>query len=700
LSRTHLRYLLAGALTLAIGVPSVAIATGERFPIDGGTRNPTPSGSDAYTVETEIISDTTTYGTRQSNKRVGDGGGAIYGCRSAAGNEPCLRSNNLNTGRAFEFATSGKEAGRIELADTTGAPFTTNAKGVATGLNSDQVDGKEAADFAAAGDLKAAAVDEKGVLGAKRGATAAAFTDAARRTFTVTFDADVSKCFFTASPTGASAAAALGTAIGADPKTVLVDQPDDAEPRAFHLQVVCESRGPCERRSAIQRVLDRGRAGRQLGREALEQQHPRGVQLGGAADGVRPAVEVARLGLGEPRPEEQLVRLGRQLGRVAVQLAGAVGLARARKFVGLAGERVGALEAHQPAKLADRVGVVLDAQVEQAPPGFAAGGHDHQRRGLAAAHVAPRLLGRLEGDHQALGQIAVGGVERRGHGLRDAAAGHHVRLAAVALAGDVPGVRNAVGAGVHADLPLGVDDGHLPVVAQLIAGQQLGQRRRRALPGPQALEQPRPVGRLGHRLRGHGTDTRLGPRHDGAHREPVGLDGHADQAGGRVAGDDRVGALTMGHAAGHNSHVESIRRSSDLPIPAERVKDLLLKSSTFVFVTWPLLAVSGDLPEKLTLGARIDVRLWLFSLIPLNRHVIEIVEVDEDAGIARTREHGGAIKRWNHTLRVEPTGPDSCRYTDEVEIDAGSATPVVAAFARVLFAYRHSRWRQLAKVLR
>jgi hypothetical protein len=146
--------------------------------------------------------------------------------------------------------------------------------------------------------------------------------------------------------------------------------------------------------------------------------------------------------------------------------------------------------------------------------------------------------------------------------------------------------------------------------------------------------------------------------------------------------------------------VESIRRSSDLPIPAERVKDLLLKSSTFVFVTWPLLAVSGDLPEQLTLGARADVRLWLFSLIPLNRHVIEVVEVDEDAGIARTREHGGAIKRWNHTLRVEPTGPDSCRYTDEVDIDAGSATPVVAAFARVLFAYRHSRWRQLAKVLR
>jgi hypothetical protein len=215
------------------------MGTGEGRKLDGGTRNPTLNPNDAYTAETEIISDTTTYGTRQSNKRVGDGGGAIYGCRSAAGNEPCIRSNNLNTGRAFEFASGGKEGGRIDLADASGAPLTTNAKGVATGFNSDQVDGKEAADFAAAGDLKAAAVSETGTLGAKRGATAAALTDATRRTFTVTFDADVSKCFYTASPSGNSAGAAFGTAPGTDPKTVLVDQPDDADPRAFHLQVVC-----------------------------------------------------------------------------------------------------------------------------------------------------------------------------------------------------------------------------------------------------------------------------------------------------------------------------------------------------------------------------------------------------------------------------------------------------------------------------
>ena len=242
MSRTRLRYLLAFAVVVAIGVPSVAMGTGEGRKLDGGTRNPTLNPNESYRAETEIISDTATYGTRQSNKRVGDGGGAIYGCRSAAGTEPCIRSNNLNTGRAFEFVSSGKEGGYIGLADPAGAPLTTNAKGVATGFNADQVDGKEAADFAAAGDIKAAAVDEKGALTAKRGdATAAAIADATAKTFSVTFATDVSKCFFTVTPTGASAGAAYGAAVSAtDPKVVLVDQPDDAPAaRGFHLQVVC-----------------------------------------------------------------------------------------------------------------------------------------------------------------------------------------------------------------------------------------------------------------------------------------------------------------------------------------------------------------------------------------------------------------------------------------------------------------------------
>src|SRR3954463_2611174 len=145
-------------LILAVGLPATAVGFGEGRSLLAGKRN--PGYPHALNAETQIIADNATYGTRQSNLRNGDGGGAIYGCRSATGKEPCVRANNLNTGRAFEFATDGNEGGRITTKDATGAPFTTNATGVATGLNADKVDGKDASDLAAATDLLFAAVTD------------------------------------------------------------------------------------------------------------------------------------------------------------------------------------------------------------------------------------------------------------------------------------------------------------------------------------------------------------------------------------------------------------------------------------------------------------------------------------------------------------------------------------------------------------
>jgi hypothetical protein len=235
---------LAAATVIAVGVPSIALATGEGNPLRQGARNPSSNASLALTRETQIIADSPTYGTRQSNKRNGDGGGAIYGCRSALPNEPCVKAVNLNTGHAFEFTTRGKEGGSITVGDPAGAPFTTNATGVATGLNADRVDGKSASDFAAAADVPEwAVVTVDGKLDSKRGATDAKVSDAAKGTYTVTFDRDVHACAFTATAQGTAADPDVAFAVSPapyDPKSVLVDQSDDAAHRsAFHLQVDC-----------------------------------------------------------------------------------------------------------------------------------------------------------------------------------------------------------------------------------------------------------------------------------------------------------------------------------------------------------------------------------------------------------------------------------------------------------------------------
>jgi hypothetical protein len=237
-------YVVAAALILAVGVPSAAVGFGEGRDAKLGKRNPS-SGS--LTRETQIIANNGSYGTRQSNKRDGEGGGAIYGCRSSAGKEPCVRANNLKGGRAFEFATVGKEAGFIQVGDTTAPPFSTNATGKVTNLDADKVDGKSSEDFASAGDLGFASVKADGTFVAGRGATASALSNAAQNTYTVTFNKDVSKCSFTANALGASSADGFGVEPVAGTVTqVRVDQQDDdAGPppvehgRDFHLQAIC-----------------------------------------------------------------------------------------------------------------------------------------------------------------------------------------------------------------------------------------------------------------------------------------------------------------------------------------------------------------------------------------------------------------------------------------------------------------------------
>jgi hypothetical protein len=229
-----MKAILICALVLAVGVPTVALGAGEGRSLLGGKRN--PNGGN-LTRETQIISRNGTYSTRQSN--LGEGGGAIYGCRADAGNaEPCVRANNLSTGRAFEFETGGREAGEILVKDTAGVPFVTNATGKVANLNADKLDDKDSADFAASADLLFAAVSAAGVLGGNKGATAASRAGDAT---TVTFGRDVSKCSYTAAVNGTapeSLAVQSAGATGTAANQVVVTE-EAGSPVGFHLQVIC-----------------------------------------------------------------------------------------------------------------------------------------------------------------------------------------------------------------------------------------------------------------------------------------------------------------------------------------------------------------------------------------------------------------------------------------------------------------------------
>jgi hypothetical protein len=175
----------------------------------------------------------------------------VYGCRSKAGgiergNEPCLRSRNLADGRAFEFEnTGGSEVGVIRSPNASAAPFTTNARGVATGLNADQVDGRSADEIVAAAQALtrfAAVTGDTGALAAGRGASAASRT--ATGTYTVTFAEDVSKCAYSATVIGGDTQIGFATVEPVDATTLRVRTrqaagESPAADRSFHLIATC-----------------------------------------------------------------------------------------------------------------------------------------------------------------------------------------------------------------------------------------------------------------------------------------------------------------------------------------------------------------------------------------------------------------------------------------------------------------------------
>jgi hypothetical protein len=193
---------------------------------------------------------------RYSNRAVGGGGGLLFGCRSAPGGTPqkhypCARSRNVADGLAFEFLTAGSLVGTINTGKGGDAtkPFTTNATGVATGLNAERVGSQTPAQLttsavtAVQGTLSFGRISAAGNNTGGRGV--AGVTHPSTGTYSVTFQNPVNACALTAtqSATGTDVGT-IGTQVEADNKTVtvttlgLLPTPELAD-RAFDITAVC-----------------------------------------------------------------------------------------------------------------------------------------------------------------------------------------------------------------------------------------------------------------------------------------------------------------------------------------------------------------------------------------------------------------------------------------------------------------------------
>jgi len=105
------------------------------------------------------------------------------------------------------------------------------------------------------------------------------------------------------------------------------------------------------------------------------------------------------------------------------------------------------------------------------------------------------------------------------------------------------------------------------------------------------------------------------------------------------------------------------------------------------------------LPDQWPAGESIHCRSYLFGMIPLGKRRIQFERIDHEAREIQSRESDSLVARWDHLIRIAPLGPGQCVYRDEVDIEAGRRTGIVAWFARKFYSHRQRRWQDVARLL-
>jgi hypothetical protein len=144
---------------------------------------------------------------------------------------------------------------------------------------------------------------------------------------------------------------------------------------------------------------------------------------------------------------------------------------------------------------------------------------------------------------------------------------------------------------------------------------------------------------------------------------------------------------------------KTIRVTSVFPASVDVVWDKLQRLDTLQYIARPY-AAFRPLDGAATAwrdGCVSRFALRLFGVIPLGVHTINVVAFSREALTVQTRESNKRVPVWNHKILIEPLGGNETAYTDEVELFAGFATPIVYAWSAMFYRHRQRRWRKLLK---
>ncbi|MFO8149320.1 MAG: hypothetical protein R6T93_03400 [Trueperaceae bacterium] len=144
-----------------------------------------------------------------------------------------------------------------------------------------------------------------------------------------------------------------------------------------------------------------------------------------------------------------------------------------------------------------------------------------------------------------------------------------------------------------------------------------------------------------------------------------------------------------------------VRVSTRLACTEEELWRKLSQPASLRFVAAPILRFvpvrEGDLDGAWKVDVPYEMKLSLLSFVPLGRHTIRLVRIDDEANTVVSRESGALARVWSHTISFHEVAPGVVRYTDEIEIRAGWLTPAVWLFAHLFYRHRQRRWKVLLR---
>ena len=113
-------------------------------------------------------------------------------------------------------------------------------------------------------------------------------------------------------------------------------------------------------------------------------------------------------------------------------------------------------------------------------------------------------------------------------------------------------------------------------------------------------------------------------------------------------------------------------------------------------VHWPVVATRTTRWRE---GETVEGWMFFFGFIPVARHRLTFVTLDDHSYTFQTDERGGIISSWQHRIVVSAAGAKDSVVTDSVTFSGGIFTPALWVLVKLFYFVRAPRWVGLARAV-